>query len=240
MLLTHGDLGEALAWARRQCLTTDDELSYVREYEHITLARILLAAHTADRSESAPSAVAPFLRRLLTAAETGGRTASAIEILVLQARAHNAHGDAPAALAALERALTLAEPQGHVRVFVDDGPPIATLLRTLVRQRPNWAYPCRLLDAATQIGGSTGGETGPSSAAMRHELVEPLSDRELEVLRLLAGDLGGPDIARHLRVSVNTLRTHTRHIYTKLGVNNRRDAVRMAGRLNLISRAPGR
>ncbi|MFJ4834515.1 LuxR C-terminal-related transcriptional regulator [Streptomyces sp. NPDC088747] len=240
LLVAHGNLGEALDWARRQGLTTDDELSYVREYEHITLARVLLAVHAADRSASALDAVAPFLQRLLVAAENGGRTSSAIEILVLRALAHHAGGDASTALTAMERPLTLAEPHGHVRVFADDGLPVAALLDTLVRQRPDWAYPRRLLDAATKTGSSTDEETAGGSAAERHALVEPLSDRELEVLRLLAGDLDGPDIARRLHVSVNTLRTHTRHIYTKLGVNNRRAAVRVAGHLNLISRAPGR
>ncbi|MGX1545499.1 LuxR C-terminal-related transcriptional regulator [Streptomyces adustus] len=238
--LTHGNLGEARDWARRQGLTTDDELSYVREYEHLTLARILLAAHRADPSGSELATAAPFLRRLLTAAEAGGRTASVIEILVLQARVHDAHGDSGAAVAALERALTLAEPQGHVRVFVDDGPPVIALLTTVERQRPGWAYPRRLLDAAHRIGDPTGEEAGTTSATARHELVEPLSERESEVLRLLASDLGGPDIARRLHVSLNTLRTHTRHIYTKLGVNNRREAVRVAAELDLISRAPGR
>ncbi|MER5430285.1 hypothetical protein [Streptomyces sp. NPDC002588] len=139
--VTHGSLGEALDWARRQGLTTDDELSYVREYEYITLVRILLGAHAADGSGSALSAAAPFLQRLLEAAESGGRTGSAIEILVLQALAHNAHGDAPTALAGLERALMPAEPQGHVRVFADEGPPIAALLRTLVGQRPPLGIP---------------------------------------------------------------------------------------------------
>ncbi|MFD7878906.1 LuxR C-terminal-related transcriptional regulator [Streptomyces sp. NPDC059766] len=240
LLLAHGDLGEARDWARRQGLTTDDELSYVREYEHITLARILLAAHTADPSGSALGTAAPFLQRLLTAAEAGGRTAAVIEILVLLARVHDAHGDSAAALAALERALTLAEPQGHVRVFADDGPPLTALLTTVVRQRPGWAYPRRLLDAAHRTGGATGEATGTTSAATRPALVEPLSERESEVLRLLAGDLAGPDIARRLHVSLNTLRTHTRHIYTKLGVNNRREAVRTAARLGLVPRAPGR
>ncbi|MGW2820364.1 LuxR C-terminal-related transcriptional regulator [Streptomyces sp. NPDC001443] len=240
LLLTHGNLAEALDWARRQGLTTDDELSYVREYEHLTLARILLAAHTADPCGTAFGTVVPFLRRLLTAAEAGGRTAGVIEVLVLQALVHDARGDSGAALAALERSLTLAEPHGHVRVFVDDGPPVTALLATVVGQRSGWAYPRRLLDAAHRTGGASGEETGTTSAATRHELVEPLSERESEVLRLLAGDLGGPDIARRLHVSLNTLRTHTKHIYAKLGVNNRRDAVRVALSLDLVPRAPGR
>ncbi|WP_190038663.1 LuxR C-terminal-related transcriptional regulator [Streptomyces fructofermentans] len=238
LLLRRGDVEEALDWARAQGLTPDDDLSYVREYEHITLARVMLA--TAEAGACAYGDAALFLQRLLTAAEAGGRTARTIEILVLQALAHDARGDSPAAADALERALTLAEPHGHVRVFTEDGPRIAAPLTTLAGQRPDWAYPRRLLDAVRHFGGPVGGGTGEPSAAAPYGLVDPLSARESEVLRLLAGDLGGPDIARRLHVSLNTLRTHTRHIYAKLGVTNRRDAVRLAGRLNLISRAPGR
>ena len=240
LLVAHGNLGEALGWARRQGLTADDDLSYVREYEHITLARIFLAEYTADGSEPALSAAVRLLHRLLTAALAGGRTGSAIEILVLQSLAHHAAGDGPAALAALERALTLAEPEGYVRVFADAGPPVAALLTTLAGQRPGWAYPRRLQDAAARTGGSAGAQSGAPSAPALQQLVEPLSARESEVLRLLATDLNGPDIARRLSVSLNTLRTHTQHIYTKLGVTNRRAAVRRAGRLDLLSRGPGR
>jgi ATP/maltotriose-dependent transcriptional regulator MalT len=118
-------------------------------------------------------------------------------ILVLQALAHQAGGDGAAARAPLERALTLAEPERYVRVFVDAGFPM--------------------------------GRQG-----VKPKLVDPLSERELDVLRLLATDLDGPDIARRLHVSLNTLRTHTKNIYAKLGVNSRRAAVRRAGELHLL------
>ncbi|MFF4540083.1 LuxR C-terminal-related transcriptional regulator [Streptomyces aureus] len=235
MHLRHGNLDEALDWARRQNLTTDDTLSYVREYEHITLARILLAA---DRSAgSGFGAAAPFLGRLLTSAEAGGRLSSVIEILVLQAIDHygdGAPGGSDTAVSVLERALTLAEPHGHVRVFADEGSRIAALLAAVAGRRPEWPYPRRLLEAVHRVGAPADGSAGDRPAADPSPLIEPLSEREREVLRLLAGDLGGPDIARLLHVSVNTLRTHTRHIYAKLGVTNRREAVRAAGRLDLI------
>jgi LuxR family maltose regulon positive regulatory protein len=130
-------------------------------------------------------------------------------------------------VAALERALTLAEPEGYVRVFAGEGPPMASLLRNVARQRTTWGYVRRLLSA---------GGTSPAS----QRLVEPLSERELEVLRLLGSDLDGPDIARELTVSLNTLRTHTKSIYAKLGVNSRRAAVRQAAELNLLSRTRDR
>ena len=112
----------------RACPLQDD-LSYLREFEHITLARILLARYKSDRADRSILEAIGLLERLLKAAEEGGRTGSAIEILVLQALAHQAQGDIPAALVPLHRALTLAEPEGYVRMFVDEGPPMAQLLR---------------------------------------------------------------------------------------------------------------
>ena len=150
---------------------------------------------------------------------------------MLQALAHQARGDVPAASAALERALPLAEPEGYVRVFVGEGPPMTSLLRRVAKQRSTWGYVRRLLDAGSRVGGTT---------PVGQRLVEPLSERELDVLRLLGSDLDGPDIARELSVSLNTMRTHTKNIYAKLGVNNRRAAVHRAAELNLLSRAPDR
>ena len=142
-----------------------------------------------------------------------------IEILVLQAVAHQARGDRPAALASLQRALTLAEPEGYVRVFADEGPALAALLKAAAKQGTAPGYVRRLLAAVNT--------TGPA-APVQPGLIEPLSDRELDVLRLLGTDLSGPDIARQLSVSLSTVRTHTNRIYAKLGVNNRRAAVRRA------------
>jgi LuxR family maltose regulon positive regulatory protein len=229
MLATHGGVGEALAWAWEQGLSAEDDLSYLREFEHVTLARALLAQHRAQRSEAAIHDAARLLERLLQAAEAGERTGSVVEILVLRALTDHARGDVPGAAAALERALTLAEPEGYVRVFAGEGPPMASLLRRVAKQRPTWDYVRRLLSAGGHAGGTA-----------RQRLVEPLSERELDVLRLLGSDLDGPDIARELTVSLNTLRTHTKSIYAKLGVNSRRAAVRHAAELNLLSRARDR
>jgi LuxR family maltose regulon positive regulatory protein len=217
-------LGEALGWAREQGLSTDDDLSYLREFEHITLARMLLARSGGERAgHSAPEA-SRLLGRLLVAAEEGSRTGHVIEILVLQALAHQALGDIPAALARLEQAMTLAEPEGYVRVFVDEGPPMASLLRAAARQGTTRNYARRLLAAVS--------ETAPDSP-VRQALIDPLSERELEVLRLLGTELDGPAIARELMVSLNTVRTHTKNIYAKLAVTNRRAAVRRAAELGL-------
>ncbi len=214
---------QALAWAAQRGVAVTDELDYLREYEHVTLARALLGA--GDRT------AAGFLERLLTAAEAGGRYGTALEILVLLAVARARHGDIGAATAALSRALELGESEGFARTFTDEGPTMASLLTAAAKRGVAPSYATRLL-----------GSTNPAareSARHRPALVDPLSDRELDVLRLLASELSGPEIARHLVVSLNTVRTHTKNIYAKLGVGSRREAVRRAGELGLLGRARG-
>ena len=222
--VAQGELGEALGWARERGLSVADDLSYLREFEHITLARVLLARSTDERAKHPIQEATRLLERLLRAAEEGQRTGSVIEILVLQALTHQVRDDIPAALASLQRALTLAEPEGYVRIFADEGPPMASLLRAAAKQGIARNYIRRLLAAVNKTEDGTPASQG---------LTEPLSGRELDVLRLLGTDLGGPDIARELIVSLNTVRTHTKNIYAKLGVNNRRAAIRRARELDL-------
>jgi LuxR family maltose regulon positive regulatory protein len=223
--LRRGELSHADAWARERQLSAGEDLSYLREYEHLTLARLLLARHHTERDNTALEEGLSLLERLLAAAEEGERGATVIEVLVLQALAHQARADAPAALGALRRAVTLAQPEGYVRVFTDEAPPMAALLKALKKQSAAPGYVRRLLASATRT---------EHRAANPKALVEPLSDRELDVLRLLDTDLDGPDIARELSVSLNTMRTHTKNIYAKLGVTSRRAAVRQAHDLNLL------
>jgi len=224
-----GEVGEALAWVRERGLSVQDDLSYLREFEHVTLARVLLALHRTERSEPSLQEAVRLLDRLLAEAETGERTGTVIEILVLQALAHQALGDMPAALASLQRALSLAEPEGYVRIFVDEGAPMGSLLRALASQGSAGRYARRILAISS---------TTDHDRPVKQSLVEPLSERELDVLRLLGTDLNGPEIARELMVSLNTMRTHQKNIYAKLGVNNRRAAVRQGDELKLLSRRP--
>ena len=225
--IRQGRFGEALGWAREQGLSVDDGLSYLREFEHITLARLLLARHEDERPERSVHEATGLLQRLLLAAEEGGRTGRVIEIVMLQALAHQAQGDMPAALASLERAVTLAEPEGYVRIFADEGTPLVPLLRAVAKQGTRQNYARRLLATVGRT------ETGsPTTLA----LIDPLSERELDVLRLLGTELDGPAIARELMVSLNTMRTHTKNIYAKLAVTNRRAAVRRAAELDLPPR----
>jgi LuxR family transcriptional regulator, maltose regulon positive regulatory protein len=220
-------LAEASAWAHERGLSAQDDLTYLREFEHVTLARALLAQSERDRADRSPREALELLGRLLRAAEDGQRTGSVIEILVLQALAHQMRGDIPTGLVPLERALTLAEPEEFVRVFLDEGPSMADLLEAAARQGIASTYVRRLLAAAGQV---------EASSRVNQALIEPLSEREMDVLRLLGSDLDGPEIARQLVVSLHTVRSHTKSIYAKLGVNNRRAAVRRAAELDLLAR----
>jgi LuxR family maltose regulon positive regulatory protein len=224
--LRRGELDEAEAWARGRHLSPDDDLSYLREFEHVTLTRLLLARHRRDRDVTALEDALGLLERLLAAAQEGGRDGSVLEILILLALAHRARGDVPTALAELERAVMLAQPEGYVRLFAEEGPTMAGLLKALPKQSAAPGFVRRLLASTTR--------TEHHDAGRPAGLVEPLSERELEVLRLLGTDLDGPDIARALSVSLSTVRTHTRSIYAKLGVTSRRAAVRQAHELNLL------
>ena len=254
LLASSGRVAEALAWAHDRAVTAADELSYLREYEHVTLARLLLAAHAAAGGPSLTEAV-HLLERLSSAAEAAGRVGSLVEVLVLHALASQAAGRDQVALASLERAVRYAEPEGYCRVFTSEGTPMRALLTTLCRRNPDWAYPWRLRaammdetahpDTAAVFNRSGGFHESVAGAAGSEPTtppapIEPLSSRELEILRYLGSELDGPAIARELSVSLSTVRTHTQHVYAKLGVNNRRAAVRRAHQLGLFARRASR
>jgi LuxR family maltose regulon positive regulatory protein len=241
--VAQGRLGEALDWAREQGLSVDNELSYLHEFDHITLARVLLALYRSDGASSIAEGMG-LLERLLKAAQAGGRMGSVIEILVLQALAYHAQNDLPAALKPLRKALTLAEPENYVRIFVDEGESMRLLLENHSRNRAHTLsdYVAKLLTAFPQPVAAQKSATpalyqaqrGASVIHQKSDLIEPLSERELEVLKLLHSELSGPEIAQQLTVSINTFRTHTKNIFIKLGVNDRRAAVRRAGELDLF------
>jgi len=220
--LKQGRPDKARVWAAERRLSLADEVSYLHEFEHLTLARL----------EIANPLVNVLLAHLLQAAEAQKRRGSALDILLVQALAHEAQGNRPQALAALERSLALAEPEGYVRIFVDEGEAMRLLIEKQSRNRdyPLSDYVDKLLAAFTQPVAT------PKSAIIhqKSDMIEPLSERELEVLKLLRTELSGPEIAGQLIVSVNTFRTHTKNIFDKLGVNNRRAAVRRAKELDLF------
>ena len=235
-----GQLNEAMRWAREPGLSPDDDLHYLREFEHLTLARVLIAQYRADRVESSIDEATGLLDRLLSAAEEGGRTGSVIEILMLQALAHHARGDIALAITSLERALILAEPEDYVQLFVAEGSSMAELLTRMNASREGGKrkeYVHKLLTACgTRINFHPSHlHSAQAQVSLSPQpLVETLSERELEVLKLLGTELSGPEIAQTLTVSLNTVRTHTKNIYSKLGVSNRRAAIRRAEELDLL------
>jgi LuxR family maltose regulon positive regulatory protein len=234
LFIKQGQLSRAMDWVRDRQLSVGDDLRYLREFEHITLARVLIAGHKSERADCSIVEATELLERLLEAAEAGKRFGSVIEILMLQAIAHQVDGDTFLAFVPLERALTLAEHEGYVRIFVDEGQPIMQLLRAAAGRGIMPDYAGKLL-AAFAVGEQDSiSKSYPPTASSPQPLVEPLSQRELEVLRLLKTELSGPEIARELVVALSTVRTHTKSIYSKLNVNSRRTAVKRATELNLI------
>jgi LuxR family maltose regulon positive regulatory protein len=244
--IKQGRLAEALGWAREQGLSVDDDIRYMREFEHITLAQMLIARYETDRADGDLHAASGLLARLLQAAKEGGRNGSVIEILILQSLARQVQGNQPLALASLERALALAEPESYLRIFLDEGEPIRLLIadyrlqiekKKCDQDRKLIRYTDKLLAAFSQpMAGSQSTNDNRKSTIRNQQstMVEPLSVRELEVLKLLRSELSGPEIAQQLIVSLNTLRTHTKNIYNKLGVNSRRAAIRRAEELDIF------
>jgi LuxR family maltose regulon positive regulatory protein len=186
-----GDLEQALDWARERRLSIDEEPSYLREFEQITFGRILLSQSQRDAADSSLHDAMGFLARLLKAAAAGGRMGSVIEILTLQAIARQMQDDIPAALSALERALKLAEPEGYVRLFVDEGTALAALLRKAATSKIMPDYTGKLLAAFEAEGNGSGESTPLSAAPVSMSLSEPLSQRELDILRLFQTELSG-------------------------------------------------
>lgn len=227
--IRQGRLAEAQQWARECGVSVDDELSYMREFEHMTLARLLIARARSSEGDSALRLAGRLLGRLLTAAEAGGRMGSAIEILVLQALIEAMGGSLPSALVLMERALALAEPEGYVRIFVDEGLPMMQLLTRMHNAGGAMQPYLRTLLAA-------GGEwqAADSASVGPQRLAEPLSRRELEVLRLVAQGLSNREIGERLHLAVSTVKGHNLTIFDKLQVQRRTEAIMRARELGLL------
>jgi LuxR family maltose regulon positive regulatory protein len=221
----HGRLAEARRWAAAAHVALDEPVTYIREYELLTLARLVVAEARTGANQTRLEQVLPLLDRLLAAARAGKRNRSVLEILIVQALARSVADDRKGALDSMDGALELAEPEGDVRAFLDEGPAITPLLRAAARRSAAPASASTALNAAAP-------ELDRPGAAIA--LIEPLSERELEVLRLLRSELSGPEMASELVVSINTLRTHTKNVYAKLGVTSRLAALRRAKELGLL------
>jgi LuxR family maltose regulon positive regulatory protein len=237
--VAQGRLGEALGWAHEQGLSIENELSYLREFDHITLTRVLLARYQSDRADGSISGVMGLLERLLKAAEEGGRMGSVIEILVLQALAYHAQGDLPAALLPLKRALALAEPEGYVRMFLDEGSSMMQLLRETSAREIMPDYIDKLLAAfESEKRKSENKPDLPPALPEGHRdgepLIDPLSQREIKILQLIAQGLSNREIGERLFLALDTIKGHNRKIFDKLQVQSRTEAIARARELGLL------
>jgi LuxR family maltose regulon positive regulatory protein len=212
LLLAQGDVHAAAQWTTAAGLSPDDEPDYPREPAYLVLARVLLA-------QDDPGPALTLLQRLLDAAAGQGRTGSIIEIQALRALALAACGDQASALGALTEAVTLARRHGFVRVLADEGAPMHALLAQL---------PAAQLSAARPAARPAQRRAGPGY------LAEPLTERELEVLRLLAAGRSNQRIAHDLVVALDTVKKHVTHVLGKLGAANRTEAAARARQLGLI------
>jgi LuxR family maltose regulon positive regulatory protein len=235
LALANGQVDTVAGWITQRGLADQDPPSYPREREYLVLARLLLAQQAPDRA-------CAMLERWAALAATQGRTESSIKLGALQAVAYAACGDREGALAVLAQTLDLAAPEGYLRVFVDEGPPMAALLRQLLagrrHEQPAAAgapreYLARLADAFEQAGLPIRPPARRGGVVVAG-LVEPLTGRELEVLRLLAAGAPNRSIARHLVVTQETVKKHLSHLFDKLGVANRTQAVARARELGLL------
>ena len=240
--LARGDLRAAARWVDNGLIEASRSLGFRRERDGIGLARLLIA-----RGEH--SKALALLARLEGSARAGARTGHLIEILTLQALAYNAQKDTAPALSLLGESLTLAEPEGYVRVFVDEGDPLAYLLGRLgdlpvppsaARFSPEYVRGLLNAFSATSCRPPAIGPGQPAlithrpSPVAHHSLIEPLSERELEVLRLMAEGLTNQQIAARLIIAPGTVRAHVYNISGKLGAQNRTQAVARATELKLL------
>ncbi|MFN8196360.1 MAG: LuxR C-terminal-related transcriptional regulator [Nocardioidaceae bacterium] len=229
--IAQGRLDEAEGWARRHGAAAADPVVYLHECELLTVARLALGRLRARSDGADPNEATRLLDRVTAAAAAAGRDGSALEARMLHALVSDATGDRAGALTELGHTLDRAVPVGYARLFLDEGPAMESLLRELAA-RPGTSAGSHAARLVAMLTRPTSPASVPTSAVPLP--AEALSERELDVLRLLATELTGPEIARRLFVSVNTLRTHTKHIFTKLDVNTRQGAVRRAAELGLL------
>ncbi|MCO6453459.1 MAG: hypothetical protein J5I90_21940 [Caldilineales bacterium] len=218
-------------WVSARGLALDGEFKPKHELDYFLLSDYILLARVFIAQNELQKAIA-LLKHLFKIAEANGRISSMIEILSVCALALHARGDKTEALTTLSQALEIAEPGGFVRVFVDEGPPMANLLYEALSRGIAPGYVRRLLSALPLIENES--VTLAAVKAGDNDLIEPLSERELEVLQLIGEGMTNPEIADRLFLSLNTVKVHTRNIYGKLGVNNRTQAVARGRALGVV------
>jgi LuxR family maltose regulon positive regulatory protein len=231
--LAQDNLTAAIRWADGSGLSlTDEDLSYPREQEYLSLARVRIAQGREDLARPFLQETLGLLDRLLQDAEAKARLGSALEILVLRALALQARGDRIGALSTLEHALTRAEPEGYIRLFVDEGGPMRTLLRQEHGIVPD--YVATFVATLLAVFGQQHVSAAAPAAPARSILAEPLTEREREVLHLLSTGASNREIARSLVLSVGTVKKHIYNICGKLGAQSRTQAIARARGLKLL------
>jgi LuxR family maltose regulon positive regulatory protein len=229
-LLARGDVDSAYDWAKQTDVKVDDALTFLREFEHITLARVLVAKGRRNPTTNFLSDAKRLLERLKHSAEEGKRMGRVIEILIQQALAFQVEGSGSKAMTPLEQALKLAEPEGYVRLFIDEGEPMLTLLKQAVARSIAPQYTNKLRAACeAYVNLNSVPETGRSQPWH-----ESISEREKEVLRLIAEGRSSQEIARMLVVALSTVQWHIKNLYAKLDVHSRTQAVKKAKDINLL------
>lgn len=221
--LAQGDLAAAARWAEGAAQRPGQDRGYTRQIEAVTLARVRFARGEMQQALDQ-------LAACQQAADQSGGLGWAVEIGILRALVHEAMGRRSSALADLERALTQAEPQGYVQLFLDEGESMAVLLRRVASLGVAPAYARRLLDALDRRAAVQEPAATPGSPP----LVEPLTEREMEVLRLMASGLSNREIAVELVLAMGTVKAHLHNIYGKLGVRGRVEAASRARELHLL------
>jgi LuxR family transcriptional regulator, maltose regulon positive regulatory protein len=245
LALAQGNLPGAIGWAEASGLHVDEH-SYLREAEYLTLARVLIARGRGDPEGSYFDDALRLIDRLLEAAESGARMGSAIEILILRGLALHARMETNGAFAVLERALTLGEPEGYVRVFVDEGAPMAALLSEFLKARrkgergakqlASLGYVRRLLAVFdSPLTGPEPPAAAQHARAVGQPLAEHLTRREREVLALLAEGFSNREIAARLFIATSTVKWYVHSILRKLEVDSRTKAVARGRELHLTS-----
>jgi LuxR family maltose regulon positive regulatory protein len=228
--LKQGQLSKVRNWVHEQGLSIDDEISYLREFELITLARVLLAEYQSSHVEAAVRDVLHLLDSLLKAAEDGKRIGSVIEISIVQALAHHARGNTAKAFESLKRALHRAEPEGYLRIFVDEGKVMTELLTGLNKSH----HDTGLRESIRKLLSASEKQDKNAAVSPPQPLIDPLSQRELEVLRLVERGLSNDQISKKLFLSVSTVKGHNLRIFNKLQANSRTEAVARARELGLL------
>jgi LuxR family maltose regulon positive regulatory protein len=225
--LKQGKLLKAQEWAHKRGLSQRDAPDYLHEFERLTLARIALSKYQNDPNEQLLLDTLGLLERQLKLAEEQNRLRSQIEILILQALVFHAKGETAKALAPLQQALTLAEPEGYLRIFAAEGAPMKELLSRLDNGYLK-KYAEKILVVFTQP------QNIHPSSRVPHPMIEPLSERELEVLRLIAQGLSNLEITQKLFVAMSTVKGHNLRIFSKLQAKSRTEAVARARELGLL------